>query len=253
MISEKDRWPELTQVFESLLCPPLSKPLSRYGSLRNSLNTLANALCPSEKDGDNGGRKISRNKSKLITLHWQQLELSHHDDSRTSIRISPNDKTQLWNAILLQGVFGEPKAVVAILTDPEKRNEYAEWARTLFLDRQSVVGLGLLRQELFGFLERLSLADLRNERLPNPFADVLPQMGMGPHKGNLLKTLAAQTATLSMGDSMMTHYLNGDLEEAYKVASAVNTDNPLLLKYRNRIQTEFKEVQGFDDLLDLLR
>ena len=253
MISDKDNWPELTQVFEALLCPPLSKPLSRHGALRNSLNTLANALCPSEKDSVNGGRKISRTKPCLISLHWQQQELSYHDDSRSSVRINPDDKTLLWNAILLQGVFGEPKVVVDILTDLAKRTEYTEWARTLFLERQSVVGLGLLRQELFGFLQQLPVADLKTERLPNPFADVLPQMGMGPHRGNLLKTLAAQTAALSMGDSMMTHYLNDDLEEAYKAACAVNTDNPFLLKYRDRIQAEFKEAKEFDDLLDLLR
>ena len=251
MTSEKNNWPELTQVFEELLCPPLSKPLSRHGSLRNSLNTLANALCPSNKNS--GGRSVSRDKQVQITLHWQQLELSNHDDSRTSVRINPADKTLQWNAVLLQGMFGEPKVVVAILTDPAKRNEYTEWARTLFLDRQSVVGLGLLRQELFEFLDRLPQADLKAEKLPNPFAEALPQMGIGPHKGNLLKTLATQTAALSIGDSMMTHYLNGSLEQAYEAACAVVTDNPLLLKYRDLIQVEFQEAKDFDDLLDLLR
>ncbi|MNZ90855.1 hypothetical protein D3C78_1098260 [compost metagenome] len=250
MRSEKDRWPELIQVFEALLCPPLSKPLSRHGSLRNSLNTLANALCPSTKD-KTGGRSPDREKLRLISLHWSQV--GYHDDNRNSVRIDPNDRTLLWNAILLQGVFGEPKAVVAILTDPDKRREYAEWARAVFLDRQSVAGLGLLRQELFGFLERLPLADLRSERLPNPFADVLPQMGLGPHSGNLLKTLAAQTAALSIGDSMMAHYLNGDLQEAYEAACAVSTDNPLLIKYRDQILAEYQEAKDFDDLLDSLR
>lgn len=253
MRSEKDRWPELIQVFEALLCPPLSKPLSRHGSLRNSLNTLANALCPSTKDDGTSARMVSKDKPRLITLHWLQLESSYRGDSRNSVRIDPNDKTLLWNAILLHGVFGEPKAVVAILSDPEKRREYAEWARAVFLDRQSVAGVGLLRQELFDFLERLPLADLRCERLANPFADVLPQMGLGPHGGNLLKTLAAQTAALSIGDSMMAHYLNGDLQEAYEAACAVSTDNPVLLRYRDRILAEYQEAKEFDDLLDSLR
>lgn len=250
MRSEKDRWPELVQVFEALLCPPLSKPLSRHGSLRNSLNTLANALCPSTKD-QTGGRSPDKDKLRLISLHWSQV--GYHDDTRNSVRIDPNDRTLLWNAILLQGVFGEPKAVVAILSDPAKRREYAEWARAVFLDRQSVVGLGLLREELFGFLERLPLADLRCERLANPFADALPQMGLGPHGSNLLKTLAVQTAALSIGDSMMAHYLNGDLQEAYEAACAVSTDNPVLLRYRDRILAEYQEAKEFDDLLDSLR
>lgn len=249
-MSEQERWPELAQVFESLLCPPLSKPLSRHGSLRNNLNTLANALCPSVKD-QGGGRSPRRDKPCLITLYW--LQVGYHDDSRNSVRIDPNDRTLLWNAILMQGVFGEPKMVVSILSEPEKRREYAEWARAVFLERQSVAGLGLLRQELFGFLERLPLADLRSERLPNPFADALPQMGLGPQGGNLLKTLAVQTAALSMGDSMMVHYLNGDLQEAYEAACTVGTDNPLLLKYRERILAEYREAKEFDDLLDSLR
>ena len=251
MKSEKDCWPELTQVFESLLCPPLSKPLSRHGSLRNSLNTLANALCPSERDLQTGGRRIRRDKARFISLHWQQT--NYHEDSRNSVHIDPQDTTLLWNAILLQGVFGEPKAVVAILTESDKRREYAEWAHAVFLDRQSVAGLGLLREELFVFLRRLPLADLQTERLPNPFADVLPQMGLGPQGSNLLKALATQTAALSVGDSMMALYLNGDLEQAYEAACAVETENPLLLKYRDRIQGEYEAASEFDTLLDSLR
>ncbi|MCW8158568.1 hypothetical protein D7243_20555 [Stutzerimonas stutzeri] len=251
MKSDENCWPELATVFENLLCPPLSKPLSRHGSLRNSLNTLANALCPSEKDVQSGGRRTRRDKARLISLHWRQC--NYHEDSRSTVHIDPRDTTLLWNAILLQGVYGEPKAVIAMLTEEDKRLEYAEWASALFLDRQSVAGLGLLREELFAFLKRLPLADLRSERLPNPFADVLPQMGLGPQGSNLLKILATQTAALSLGDGMMKHYLNGNLEHAYEAACALVTENPLLLKYRHRIQIEYQAASEFDTLLDSLR
>jgi len=78
-------------------------------------------------------------------------------------------------------------------------------------------------------------------------------MGLGPHQGSLLKTLAAQTAVLSVGDSMMTHYLNGELERAFLAANQVVTDSPLLLKYRDLIISEYQDAKEFDDLLDFLR
>ncbi len=123
----------------------------------------------------------------------------------------------------------------------------------MFLDRQSLAGLGLLRQELIIFLDRLPVADLTHERLPNPFADTLPQMGFGHLRGNLLKSLAAQTASLSLGDSMMAQYLSGDLEQAYLIAREMQTQSELLLQYRSLIIREYEEAKGFDDLLDSLR
>jgi hypothetical protein len=65
--------------------------------------------------------------------------------------------------------------------------------------------------------------------------------------------LATQTAALSVGDSMMAHYLNGDLELAYRQACDVQTDNALLMKYRDLIINEYQEAKEFDDLLDFLR
>ena len=99
----------------------------------------------------------------------------------------------------------------------------------------------------------MAAADLSKEKLANPFSDVWPQMGLGPHQGNLLKTLASQTAALSVGDSMMAHYLNGELEQAYEKANGVVTNNALLLKYRDLILSEYQDAKEFDDLLDFLR
>lgn len=248
-------WPEQSDVFEQILCIEfgLAKPLKQHGKLLDSVKTLANALCPTVKKGK-GKVEWQRDRSKpmLVELDWQPPSSSSLG-SRNRVRMNPAHITLFRNAILLQGVFGEPKVVVEFLTSNSKRQEYADWARQLFLERQSLAGLGLLRQEMLTFLELLPAADLQTTLLPNPFADALPQMGLGPHKGNLLKTLATQTAALSLGDGMMIHYLNNDLAEAHACAMALETENPLLLQYRALILREYEQAKEFDDLLDSFR
>lgn len=255
MKSEAAKWPELHKVYEDLLCKRvgLARPLRQHGKLLDSLNTLANALCPSIKNKDAVYRQPGHNENKprLIELHWQPL--AYGPESRNRVRINPAHIPLLWNAILLQGVFGEPKFVVKFLSPTTRREPLVDWARDLFLERQSLAGLGLLRHELMVFLDRLPNADLHREYLPNPFADALPQMGIGGLNSNLLKALATQTAALSMGDSMMALYLSGDLEQAYQKARALETHNILLLKYRGLIVREYEEASAFDELLDSLR
>lgn len=253
MKSDSYQWPELAQVYDDLLCKQigLAKPLSQHGKLLNSINTLVNALSPSIKNKDEVDRRPDRSRYRAIQLDWEPI--IGGPEGRNRVRINPEHITRLWNAILLQGVFGEPKVVVELLKSEAKRQPLVDWARHLFLERQSLAGLGLLRQELLFFLDRLPVADLGEEALPNPFADTLPQMGLGNLQGNLLKALAAQTAALSLGDSMMAHYLSGDLQQAYVKAREVQTQSELLLRYRDLITREYEEAKDFDDLLDSLR
>lgn len=252
MKSDSRNWPELAQIYDDLLCSKigLSRPLSQHGKLLDALKTLANALSPSRKDPAQVERTPDREKA-IIQLDWTPL--NYGPDSRNRVRINPKHVTLLWNAILLQGVFGEPKLVVEFLKPKANRQPLVTWARQLFLERQSLAGLGLLRQELTVFLDRLPIADLSEEALPNPFADTLPQMGLGHLHGNLLKALAAQTAALSLGDSMMAHYLSEDLEQAYLHACQLQTENELLLKYRELVIHKYEDAKNFDDLLGSLR
>lgn len=246
-------WPELAQVYDELLCKKigLAKPLSQHGKLLDALKTLVNALSPSTKKKDEVYRYPSRTKPILIQLDWIPLGIG--TDSRNRVLINPAHITLLWNAILLQGMFGEPKLVADLLKPKANRQPLVDWAKQLFLERQSLAGLGLLRQELVVFLERLPVADLREEQLPNPFADTLPQMGLGHLHGNLLKSLAAQTAALSLGDSMMAHYLSGDLEQAYKQACELQSESDLLMRYRDLVIHEYEEAKDFYELLRSLR
>ncbi len=239
-------------VLERLLCPPLSGPLSQkqYGALRVALNTLVEALATGTVKG-RGALKATL--PALIKMERHRTDGPGAFGSREHWYLNPIDEVLIWNAIVLQGLFGTPKISIMLIRDPSERQAYVDWARQLFLDRQSVAGLGLLRQELILLLDRLVEANLSTEKLPNPFADAWPQMGLGPHQGNLLKTLASQTAALSVGDSMMAHYLNGELEQAYERANGVVTDNALMLKYRDLIISEYQDAKEFDDLLDFLR
>lgn len=252
MQTDRSLWPEQADVIERVLCIEfgLAKPLTQHGKLLDSIKTLANALCPTQKkDKDDVCWKRDTTKPMLVELDWTPA-VSTSKGSRNRVRMNPAHITLFRNAILLQSVFGEPKIVIEFLTSNRKRQEYADWARQLFLERQSLAGLGLLRQELLTFLELLPEADLHTTLLPNPFADALPQMGLGPHKGNLLKTLATQTAALSLGDGMMIHYLNNDLAEAHACAVKLETDNALLQQYRALILRKYEQAKEFYDLLD---
>ena len=110
-------------------------------------------------------------------------------------------------AVLLQGVFAEPKVVLKLFTDAAIRASYAAWAKTLLIDQQSQAGQGFIPSHLTGFLDMLAGdCDLKSEPLPNPFADTLPQMGIGPaHCTSLLHLAAVQAAALSQGYIMMAY------------------------------------------------
>lgn len=212
-------------------------PLARHPVLRNALNTLVKAL----------------SQANVLTL--VEEEISHTTKGRKRWTLPRSELIGLSNAMVLHGIFGDPKSVIRLFTQPAVRRQHADWARSLLLERQSVASLGLINQELLGLLELLdSPVDLKQERLPNPFDNnTLPQMGLSDYGGNLLRALACQTAALSLGDSMMAHFLNGELEQAHSAALALNTENPLLLQYRQMILSAHEEAQAFDDLLDAWR
>lgn len=210
-------------------------PLARHPVLRNAVNTLVKAM----------------SQAKQLKLEEESLASA---SGRNRWILPRSELIGLSNAILLHGVFGEPKVVIKIFSQPAERCQHAEWARSLLLERQSVASLGLINRELLRFLDLLdSATDLKQERLPNPFENALPQMGLGDYGGNLLKVLATQTAALSMGDSMMVHYFNGELEQAHAAAVGLQTDNLLLRQYRQMILDAYQEAKAFDDLLDAWR
>ena len=225
-----ERWITLQQAVGD----PLGIPLAKHPTLRNAINTLVKVLA----------------KADLITLHQERFEYSASEKKRLSLNAV--DRSCLVNAVLLQGVFAEPKIVIKLFTDSAIRASHAAWARTLLIDQQSQAGQGFLPSQMTRFLDMLAGdCDLKREPLPNPFADTLPQMGIGPaHCTSLMHLAAVQAAVLSQGDSMMAYYLNGDLEKAYQAALQVNGDAPALEQYRDLIIRDYRDSKAVKALLD---
>lgn len=205
---------------------------SRIPKLRNSINTLVGAL---------------KKKGILVDAN-APIEFTASERERWYLH--EKDLVAFHNAVILHGIYAEPKVVIRIFQNQDERKELAVWARDILINRQSVASIGLIRHQLTCFLEQLdSPADLRQLRLANPFDNALPQMGFGPH-GNLLKVLAAQTAVLSLGDSMMVRFLEGDIVGAAKAAKDLTATEPLLKRYQAMILSEYREAAEFDELLD---
>lgn len=205
---------------------------SRVPKLRNSINTLVGAL----------------KKKKILADANAPIEFTASERERWFLK--RKDLVAFHNAVILHGIYSEPKVVIKIFKNEDERKELAKWARDILINRQSVASVGLIRHQLTQFLDELdSQSDLHQSHLTNPFDNALPQLGFGPH-GNLLKVLAAQTAVLSLGDSMMVHFLEGDLEGAAKAARELSTTEPLLKCYKTMILSEFQEAAEFDELLD---
>lgn len=234
-------WQQLVAIEQGLTLPQAVErlfgiQLAHHKALRNAVNTLVKAM----------------KQAGVLQLNEEDISFTEGGRKRWSLPRSELDG--LHNAIVLHGIFGDPKTVIRLFNQPALRRQHADWAGSLLLERQSVASLGLINKQLVDLLGMLkSAADLKLERLPNPFDNALPQMGLGDYGGNLLKAMACQTAALSMGDSMMVHYLNGDLGQAHTVAATLQTDNPLLLQYRQMILTAYEEARAFDDLLDTWR
>lgn len=207
-------------------------PLAKHEALRSDVDYLFKAM----------------NKAKVISLESEFIV------QKNSWRIPAEHMLAVRNAVLIQGLFPEPKVVIKLFTSKVERRQYAQWARELLLEPKSVVGLALIHQDLLDFLGLLdSDADLKSCELPNPFPDALPQIGLAHYGGNLLRALATQTAALSVGDNMLLHYLSGDLEQAVACANQLETDNALLLQYCSLILREYEQAKEFDELLDLIR
>jgi hypothetical protein len=102
------------------------------------------------------------------------------------------------------------------------------------------------------FLSQLtSDCDLRTQRLPNPF-ECLPQLVLA--KGtSMMPALLAQSSSLTTGDAMMVHYLNDEIEQAWKASQSISSDDTKLMRFKHLIEKEYREAVEFDDLLDLLQ
>lgn len=187
---------------------------------------------------------FTREKSGFIPVHRDMVV---HKDN---ITISHDQHTTLFNAVVLQGLFSETRTVRRLLTENNHdfRIQMAELAEIILLGRNTLMGISLLPTETLEFIDVLgSDADLTRVRLKNPF-ETLPQIVLESGT-NTIQAFLAQTAALSASDSMMAHYLDGDIEKAWKAAQQVSSNNEAVNKYKSLIKKEYKEASEFDELL----
>lgn len=190
---------------------------------------------------------LVRSKDFLI-VYKEQMGIG---SEKNHLLIARESLNKFNNAVLLQGFFADSKRVKAIFTDSGKRMEAAEFLNVILAGRQSIIGVGIQSEVLEQFIHIMkSNVSLSENRLPNPFYE-LPQLSIG-NITSVMQTLLAQSAVLSDGETMMLHYLNGDLEKAYEAASSLQTEHPVLSKYQSLITQQYLEANEFDNLLDYL-
>lgn len=168
---------------------------------------------------------------------------------RKSVRIRDSQLPTLHNAIILHALFGDTKVVKDVFFDATKRQRQADAASALLFQRNSVMGVALVSEAAQALVDALrGDFDLRQQRLPNPFA-TLPHQALGNTNG-LFLALLAQAGTLSAGDSVLQAYLQGDLELARDRVLAMSDLPEDLAPLRQRILEDCRQAQEFDDLLD---
>ena len=164
-----------------------------------------------------------------------------------NILIRPESATKFSNAVILQGFLGDATKVRKIFDDDGKRQEFVEFVEILLEKRESVLGIALQNQNVPRFIDILKSAECLTETaLPNPFT-ALPQLLLKANS-NLIQAMLAQSA-LSFGESMMLHYLDDDLENAYQAACLLKAENPVLDKFQRLVKRQYKEAKEFDSLL----
>lgn len=163
----------------------------------------------------------------------------------------------LFNALLLNAFFPDPKRVKSIFDDPKIRLDSAEVIRSLVLDRQVLVGVALLSSKSILLVENLfdvETFDLKHKKLPNPF-QVLPQLALGRNIG-LLQALLAQSASLDAHDSLLSAYLRQDWAEAMNYCSQIKKLGDHKESCRELIEAVergYQEAQNFDDLITIFK
>ena len=83
--------------------------------------------------------------------------------------------------------------------------------------------------------------------------DVFTLKYPAPYLKAAIEAEIAQHTTLSGGDSMMEHFLCGELDQAWNVAQHIETNDIMLSRFVELIEREYRKAAEFDDLLDSLK
>jgi len=167
---------------------------------------------------------------------------------RKSVYLAPGQDIVLFNALLLDAVFSDPKYVKKIFEEPETRKEATQTLKSLLIERTGVAGIALSSDQTAAMIEGLEGdLDLYTEKLPNPF-ETLPQVVLGQHT-NLLNALLAQASVLDPLDSVLAAYVEGDIDRACELADQLS-DQSAVAPFIGLIRKQQVEVKRFKTLLD---
>ncbi|PKH02093.1 hypothetical protein CXF72_13330 [Psychromonas sp. MB-3u-54] len=184
-------------------------------------------------------------RSGFISHYKEPIQNS----DKNTIFITYDQLDKLYNAVLLQSIFPDSKTIKSIFENKTVRADKAKAIRLLLQDRQSIAGIGLLSAEVERFVTMLeSDSCLSQKRLPNPYVE-LPQLSFTGIT-NLMQALLVQSAALSVTDSMLAHYLSGNLEKSWELSKNIEPILPIIQDYKMKIDKEYKEALEFDKLLD---
>jgi hypothetical protein len=187
-------------------------------------------------------------RNGLVKIIEEPVEFGH----RNKKYLAEGQDVVLFNALVLNAIFHDPKYVKKIFTDKAFRKQTVETLKAVLLGQANLSGIALSSPECVNLVSAVEgESDLYADKLPNPFS-VLPQAALGKNT-NLLQALLAQSAALEPMDSILMAYLSGDIELAYSKVQGLSDEQSLALPLISRIKQAYQEANEFDDLLDQMR
>ncbi|WP_285163246.1 hypothetical protein [Shewanella goraebulensis] len=175
------------------------------------------------------------------------------DDHRYRTELADKEQlTVLFNALLLNAIFHDPKNVKRIFENKAYRDECALVVKAMFGESHSVMGIAITSISAHKFVDALAGDfNLYKEKLPNPFA-VLPQIALGKNL-NLLHALLAQSAAMEPTDNLLLAYIQGNFDKAANIASLMPSENDAVNQLKQHVEKEVTEAVEFDDLVEQFR
>lgn len=166
----------------------------------------------------------------------------------------------LFNALILDAFFNDPKIVKAIFNNQQTRTTKGLLCEEVLLSAQSVVTKSQLTIEAQQFLDQLrdTSFDLQEQRLVCPFSSQrLPQVDMAiQNTGLLYHMLRSQRLSLSWKDNILLSWLEQDLSTTAELVEQADPSlfegDSMLKAIVDKVRAEYIEAKKFQSLLNSL-
>ncbi|MGF1709845.1 hypothetical protein L4C37_04570 [Vibrio kagoshimensis] len=173
-------------------------------------------------------------------------------------RLNSQAINSLFNALVLDAFFNEPKIVKAMFDDQKSRTTHGILCEEILLKAQSVAAKSQLTIVAQQFLDQLldTSFNMQERRLACPFdSQRLPQMDMAyQNTGLLFHLLRSQRLSLSWKDKILLSWLEQDLFTTVKLVDQVEPslveDDVMLKEIVRKVRLEYKQAKSFQSLLN---